>query len=41
MTLLKTLKFFWIALTSNDTERVRQAEIEAFGGGMATPKEKK
>jgi hypothetical protein len=41
MQVLKALKFFWVALVSNDTEKVRQAEIEAFGGGMQKPKEKK
>ena len=36
MSLKKTLRFLWLLFTARDTEDVRQAEIEAKGGGMGT-----
>lgn len=33
-------KFLWRLFTSKDAEQTRQAEIDAFGGGMK-PKEPK
>jgi hypothetical protein len=38
MTLKQVGLFFWYLVTSKDTEKVRQAEIDAFGGGSGPKK---